>query len=562
MKGLIPILVIFVIFFTGCKTKNPLTVDLDNAESLLDAHPDSALELLRPIILDTIQNPDQRAHYALIKSRALDEMYMDLSDTLIAIASGYYSAKPYGIENLQVLFLKARMAEDRNDLEAATELYIEAEGLARKLNSHYWLGRIYRRISTIFSSFFNGQEALEFALRSKQEFEVAHDSVYPPHAALNLAIAYAGIGEHETSLRMMDSLIKVLSPSDSLLRKHALSLKATQQYVLSKDSDALATYALIYDDKDSLFLNNDKYILACLYMNENMEEQAERLVENAVVSDDDKLSFPAELFYQKGEYKKAYDMLYNLVDSMNTLILTQQKQSVSRSLLLNRQNELEKINYEYKIHRLRSFLFILVFCMILIGGCCFYYFSNKAHRLQEIALNTEIDNYISQVSSLIEDARIKEYKINELITQKNLAQQKSVERFNTVSLQTKYVIIDGLLNSFFSHSGQKNEQRKILEEIEKAITQLRKDGEELDKIEAYINQHYNNVFKDLRANPGALTEDDFNLIIYLSIGFSTSTICLLRGEKPEVIYNRKARLKKRIKALDPMVSSVILGIIG
>lgn len=44
-----------------------------------------------------------------------------------------------------------------------------------------------------------------------------------------------------------------------------------------------------------------------------------------------------------------------------------------------------------------------------------------------------------------------------------------------------------------------------------------------------------------------LKEEDYRLFLYLMFGFSARSISLFMGEKIEVVYNRKSRLKSKIK---------------
>lgn len=62
------------------------------ADSLMHVCPDTALQLLQAILPDTLSSAEQRAHYALLLTRAHDKNYLPhISDSLILTAVRHYN---------------------------------------------------------------------------------------------------------------------------------------------------------------------------------------------------------------------------------------------------------------------------------------------------------------------------------------------------------------------------------------------------------------------------------------------------------------------------------------
>ena len=75
--------------------------------------------------------------------------------------------------------------------------------------------------------------------------------------------------------------------------------------------------------------------------------------------------------------------------------------------------------------------------------------------------------------------------------------------------------------------------------------------ERLTELENSLNLNDSNIVASLREDLPKLKELDYKLFIYSAFGFSNSAIALfLKEDKIESIYNRKARLKTKIKKLN------------
>ena len=82
-------LMLTVLLLTGCRKQSPVADKLQQAEAMMDEHPDSALNLLKGIAQPELQTQAHHARYALLYSQALDKNYIDLTnDSLISIAVG------------------------------------------------------------------------------------------------------------------------------------------------------------------------------------------------------------------------------------------------------------------------------------------------------------------------------------------------------------------------------------------------------------------------------------------------------------------------------------------
>ena len=75
-------------------------------------------------------------------------------------------------------------------------------------------------------------------------------------------------------------------------------------------------------------------------------------------------------------------------------------------------------------------------------------------------------------------------------------------------------------------------------------------SDKMRKIEEYIDLNYDGIITSLKADLPNLKEADYLLFVYSILKFSIPAISyLLKEDKVDAIYNRKARLKNKINQL-------------
>ena len=73
----------------------------------------------------------------------------------------------------------------------------------------------------------------------------------------------------------------------------------------------------------------------------------------------------------------------------------------------------------------------------------------------------------------------------------------------------------------------------------------------VSKLEADVNLNMSDLIQQFRSDVVGLKEADYCLYLFSVVDLSVITIAVLLGEeKIEAVYNRKARLKLKIKQLD------------
>lgn len=115
-----------VICFSSCSGRSSAVErELAHVDSIMESHPDSALQILNRI--DTlVEREDDRALYALLKSMALDKNYIDMQTfEVLQPALDYYT--DFSKENLRTLYYQARIYQNAGNKDAAQKIFVTAK---------------------------------------------------------------------------------------------------------------------------------------------------------------------------------------------------------------------------------------------------------------------------------------------------------------------------------------------------------------------------------------------------------------------------------------------------
>lgn len=190
------------------------------------------------------------------------------------------------------------------------------------------------------------------------------------------------------------------------------------------------------------------------------------------------------------------------------------------SAALFAQKEKEFLLYKERVAR-EHYIFFGVMLLLIAGAIILW----QRQRLKIVSLRNEA--LIGEASSL-----------HEWLSQKQTAM--------TGVLARRFTSIDELCNTYYESAGTKAEQKNIVANVKSQIEAIRKDAAVFSEIENDVNVCRNGVADNMRA---LLKPEEYRLFVFLACGLSNRTIALLMGERIEVIYKRKSRLKAKIFGL-------------
>lgn len=122
---LIYFIAVFTLLYTSCSNSTDIYNLLENVESYMEIHPDSALHTLNNIDKTLLCNSNLKAKYSLLKSIALDKNYIDTTNfNVIQPAIDYYLKRGDATEKLRTYYYMGRICKNAGNEEEAMKYYV------------------------------------------------------------------------------------------------------------------------------------------------------------------------------------------------------------------------------------------------------------------------------------------------------------------------------------------------------------------------------------------------------------------------------------------------------
>ena len=169
--------------YLSCRQARERTLpDFDTVESIMWAHPDSALALLERMPKPSPDDKLNNATWCLLYTQAWDKNYRrHTSDSLVNIALRYFDKREDGLRKAQAWFYKGSVLKDLGKLEEATECYVRARDLTASFDDPLFaslicqtLGRIYREQGIYDKAFDLFREAIHHVTQVPRSKDWSH----------------------------------------------------------------------------------------------------------------------------------------------------------------------------------------------------------------------------------------------------------------------------------------------------------------------------------------------------------------------------------------------------
>ena len=492
-------------------------------ESYLNSDPERALAVLDSMDRQELTTREDRAHYALLKSMALDKNYIDLtSDSVIAPAVAYYSKHGTADQKMKAYFYQGVVYQNAQQDDLAVASYLHATSFMDQSQDHRMKGVIYMALQNIYDNHYCINEEKKYLDLGLQEFMLAKDTVQYAIALIQLAKHYQGNNEWEKA----DSLYRALSSevTDKNLAEDYMVNYAV--YCLNKpDIDAYKAIDLY----DSLIIKykyridaDDAGRLAYAHYHVGNHDISKQLLS---------LFDPKQLDYwiyriamEENNLQQAITYLHETSRAQNSMF----KKVLSESTL---QSVAEYYAYQRDIQKERTSkqrtLYLLLLLLIVAACLLIYRIIISSKRKQQ----ERYENVLSAIR----------YTNGCLEATHNSLQRKFIALY-----QDKFAFINDL---YKVHLLQNKNQRLHQDLLVQKVTQILsfvKDDLQLEKI---INNDLDNLIEELKTEI-SLSKEDVLLICFFIIKLDSKIISSITNMSTSNIYTRKSRIIKKIQTLD------------
>lgn len=547
----ISIAVIFICSTSGCNssiTNNPTLV---SAEQLMNENPDSAFAILRSIDTLTLTNPEDKALYYLLIVQAEDKNYIDnIDDSKIRIAVDYYNNSDDKYHKMLSYYYLARIQFNNKEYSNSITSLLHAEDGALDLEDDFYLGLIYRQFGDIYSMIYNGIESLNYSQKSYEHFKKSGKEDYCDWALWDIARAHYNCKDYESSIRTSNELIELGHlRNNEILIADGLKLLGMSYYASGQFNRSIAAYSQVVADYPSYMTAEDYSNLGSSYNRVGNIDSA-RYYMNIVSKTDSTLRWlPYTVSKSLGDYKSAVEALEHEYEYQDQIIKAIVSQNVTETV--SNYREYERIIQERDIQHEKTTKKIIIVVLIAI----IILVSIIAH-LRIKTQKKEAENNMLLASNLRNILQTKEAEVVTLrsdydkqIEYKKVEAEGLQNAINNL-FEQRFATIDKLSSAYYEYQGTANERQKIYAEVMSIVSGLGSDKKIIRELECFINTYKDNLLVHFKREFPDIKESDYVLYLYVVAGFSSRAISIFIGEKLEVVYNRKSRLKQKINRSD------------
>ena len=513
--------------------------ELAKADSLMHAHPDSALVLLQSISADSLTDEANRAYHALLLSQALDKNYIDeTNDSLINIAVDYYADNPISTQQMLAYYYQARIKQNARTYPEALYAALHAEATALQLNDHYHLGLIYRLMMECYSHVYNTEKELEYAQLSYEHFALTEHKRHVNFALLNLADTYTANRKVNQSIGIIKPLIEEAeAKKDTSLLSNAISsysnsLMLQKEYVSAKT----ALLRLQTIRKRPLTTRNYSH-LAIAYLYENQSDSAlyyGAKAEAAIKNDADRYLYEKfqYLYHQKARDFETALSIYRQASAHHDSAINETEKQKLETVVSDYQTGKNAKEQNALKHYLSisKYFFGVVFCIICIFTWRILAMRKRLKRRTNAYLQLQND-----LQKIIED----------MGRQQQIDKEASSRTQLNKLYKEKYAVVIEFVEKYNHSASLLDKQEAFFKSIQKQLDELRSE-KVLRNIENEINRYHCNIIKDLRKQVPNITSLELSYIIYLQAGFSHAVIEEFLQINTKKIYNLNSRIKQKI----------------
>ena len=555
------LLFILPLWVISCqKTPDFVVQTLSSAENCMEAHPDSALNLLKRIPNPESLHGKAQADYSLLMTQAMDKNYIKPeSDSLISIAVGYYgSLDDQWVAKGKSFFYYGRVMKELNRPEDAMRYYLKAKSIFDGSKEYRMLGLISEEIGTLNWSQYLTDEALLNYQDALRYYTMINDVLGMSYSSRNIARYYLSCDNKIDSAYVYYQRALTIAHDNNCNSELTILQELGVLYRLKKDykkSEYYLLKALELAKEDSLSsgiylsLGYTYLLMGNMTVAEDYLDKSTRGVNIYTQADAYKLLFKLEK--QKNapwvalEYKERSDSIFKIIQKKEI------KEAVADLQKKYENEKLQKENLQLKIKNQSILLlcFVLLFLILLCLLYVYYRHQHNKKRIQEIEqqinfnkeeialYQEELVNY-QLLQSESEDYRSKIGELNGKVLLLQSQNRTLVERLNSLGgdIGSSCSPVDGKYISIF----------RMLLSLKSGSFKGKLSHSDWDHLFDLFNYLYLGIVIRLQEEYPQLTKHDLEIFCLLKFGFTNDALKKVFLTTSDSITKAKGRLKKRL----------------
>ena len=527
------ILLTVTIGISSC-SHNPEWERLRYVEAIIDTDHDSALALLNIIDPNLLRSDRDKALYGLLYTQALDRNHQPIPDDSLISASVKYFSNTGDNQHCMIAYnYKGRVHYLNKNYPAAMVAFSHANELAKELDDKFWIGMSARGIADIYDESFNTTEGIIFANEEYENLHLSGRQPYINYSILDLGNIMCSAGKYNNAINLAKQVMDSAAiHHDMYLYNAAIQLIGSSCIAEGKINCGVKAFQNLCNSDYAE--SSDSIYLALTYASLNEPLKALYLINQISASDSMLLHFTKYKIFK--QLRKYDDALYELeqVDSMtNQTFRNHINQNLTGTVVDYLKLSQQATKAELQNAHTHNWLIAIVAMLFIV-----------------VTLGVSI-HFRAQKHKALNDNIIFAERLQNMLTQTQTEKTKASSVIREL-LASKYELLEELCNIIISCSNPRSARQRIAESVTTLIDNLSIRSDKIIAMEHQVDTMYDNLFSDFRKDLPSLKDADYRLYLFTIFGLSNTAISLfLKEDKLTAIYDRKRRLKDRIRQLDP-----------
>ena len=543
---------LFIWGMGGCSHSNPT---LTSVEQLMDERPDSALAILQGMDTLTLKSSEEKALYSLLSVQTRYKNHVDVQDTAqIQAAVDFYADSKDDYHKMLAYYYLARVEENRHKYSMAIVNLLKAETAAKKIPDYFYLGMIYRSFSDIYNCIFNGVEGVKYAQKAYECFQKSGHTLHADWGLLDIGRSFHNGEDYDNSVEVLQKVADIASAKqDTVLWCEALKLLATSGIGKRDYGLTRRCYGRIIKLDAGRMTLDDYRNLGIAYLKTGQMDSAQYYMDRLASADSTQGWLPYLWNKRQGNYQEALLALEKENSYNNKVLHEVINQNVTEAVSNYHHYEMQEQKQE--LMRIKRNVAVFFIILLLVAIIVMQHISSQKKKIENnMLLASNLRNLLTVKETEAREMRDAISRRLENQQMEHEALQKAIDKL----FEQHFATIDKLSSAYYEYQGTANEKHKIYADVMKLVSGLGSDKQTLEELERFVNTYRNNLMSRFREAFPDMKESDSLLYLYSVAGFSPRAISIFIGEKLEVVYNRKSRLKQKInRSLSPEKESFL-----
>ena len=547
MKNIIAILLLFCLY--SCDYSK-YEVILDQAEQMLNKHPDSSYMLLSPIYLDNLRSRQAKARFALLYSKTLDKNCIDVKDDSLArFAANYYAEKGTYLEKAAAYYYLARVYENAEDIEQSIANMTLASEFVPD-DSYYLQGLIYNSLGRSCSNQFDVARSIEYNKRAVMAYKAIGNRYNYASSLSDIANSYGLLKDYDNALlneQMAYSIYLELRDTASILSSlegiitwemgNKIPLQRIKQKLFNGYSEFNKSrkYPLSYWLLSEIYTEEGKIDSVVYYLKQNLRVQD-------TITHLNKFSYYyklSDIEVIQGDYRKAHKYNRKACDFATSFYIKNLNKT-TQELTEKYKSALYKESLAKLEREKRYFSYILLLSFALFLSLIYMLITRHRSRLKSMDIAMSVTQDLLQTLSSSKAAIEEQYNN---IKAKNTPNTEN--HHDSVTLENLNFVMSKFNDLIEKVPQYEKKPRKFIAEF---VTLMHSTERVDSKTLLYdiVNRQYNGGL-DYVKNRYGLGQYEIDLLGMICMGFSNSAMRILFNHTNDrTIYNYRSSVKTKL----------------